>query len=148
MFGRKKRKSKEIECLYVCRSSEWGKAVTCVYLQPVLIKPTPLFLVFLKPHGDASWGNSNPKTDFNRYVERTIVTLHQEHPNWKGLYVVEGVGDHADADYHAPYKIWWGSDVSGVVKHPIDVGHPDVSRRIVFSPRIYGTDVFVCMRAQ
>lgn len=49
-----------------------------------------------EPHGDASWGDSNPKTDFNHYAERTIVQLNQAHPEWTGLYVVEGVGDHAD----------------------------------------------------
>lgn len=70
-----------------------------------------------EPHGDASWGDSNPKTDFNHYAERTIVRLHQEHPGWTGLFVVEGVGDHADADYHAPYKIWWGSDGESVSVH-------------------------------
>jgi len=66
------------------------------------------FAIDLKnePHGDSSWGNSNPRTDFNKYAERTIVRLHQEHPSWTGLFVVEGVGDHADADYHSPYKSW------------------------------------------
>lgn len=60
-----------------------------------------------EPHGDSSWGDSSPRTDFNHYAERAILQLHQDHPEWTGLYVVEGVGDHADATYKSPWKQWW-----------------------------------------
>lgn len=63
-----------------------------------------------EPHGDASWGDQSPATDFNKYAERTMVMLNREHPDFKGLYVVNGVSDHVDVDqsFKSPWKHWWG----------------------------------------
>ena len=55
---------------------------------------------------------------------------------------MEGVGDHADAAYHSPWKEWWGADLQGTFRHPIDVRDTDLNKRIVYSPRIYGPDVY------
>ena len=44
-------------------------------------------------HDHASWGKGDPMTDFNRYVERFILFVHERVPSYRGLFFVEGVGD-------------------------------------------------------
>ncbi len=36
----------------------------------------------------------------------------------------------------------WGENVEGVFKFPINTGATDLNKRIVYSPRIYGPDVY------
>jgi hypothetical protein len=36
-----------------------------------------------EPHGIASWGESNPATDFNKFAERCINRMHAKYPDWK-----------------------------------------------------------------
>jgi hypothetical protein len=44
-------------------------------------------------HDHASWGKGDPMTDFNRYVERFILFVHERVPSYRGLFFVEGVSD-------------------------------------------------------
>jgi hypothetical protein len=58
--------------------------------------------VLNEPHGVASWGGHNPTTDYNRYCERAISRLSARFPDWKGLWLVEGVQYNAESERGRP----------------------------------------------
>ena len=79
-----------------------------------------------EPHGIATWGNSNPGTDWNHFVESAIPKFEERYPNNTWLYLVEGIG--------------WGKDLSQVQYFPINI--PDsVKGRLVYSAHSYGKSV-------
>ncbi len=66
-----------------------------------------------------------------------ITRLGRAHADWQGLFFVEGVSD------HHPHAAFWGSNLHGVHRAPIDLRHvsEDLDRRVVYSPHTYGPSV-------
>lgn len=95
-----------------------------------------------EPHGIATWGVSAPQTDYNKFYERAIAHIHTQFPNWKGLYMVEGVQYNKETDKVTDYPFWWGGNFGGAIQHPIYVPVPEVMNRVVYSPHVYGPDVY------
>lgn len=92
-----------------------------------------------EPHGAARWETGDRGIDWNRAAEDMIMKLMQTHPEYAGLFFVEGVSnDH-------PYICFWGSNLEGVARKPLDVRgngkFPNGNKRIVYSPHTYGPSV-------
>jgi|EP00624_Nannochloropsis_granulata_P004332 endoglucanase len=81
-----------------------------------------------EPHGPATWGNSNRATDWNKAAEELSKALFDRFPQWHGLTFVGGIE--------------WGNSIQGMRNFPIDLGRPDWTRRVVYSPHVYGPDVY------
>lgn len=81
-----------------------------------------------EPHDQATWGNSNRATDWNKAAEELSKALFGRFPQWHGLAFVEGIE--------------WGASIQGMRDFPIDLGRPDWTRRVVYSPHVYGPDVY------
>ena len=92
-----------------------------------------LFAVDLKnePHGRAVWGGSDPKFDWASAAERIGNAILSENPDL--LVVVEGV------EKFNGEGGWWGGNLMGVASRPLKLQVPD---RLVYSPHVYGPDVF------
>lgn len=71
-----------------------------------------------------------------------FTSLSVRHPQFKGLYLVEGVQYNADADPQSPWPQWWGGNMHGAKKHPIKLASADADSRLVYSPHIYGPSVY------
>ncbi|GAB5033405.1 cellulase 2 [Nannochloropsis oceanica] len=92
-------------------------------------------------HDHASWGTGNPMTDFNSYVERFMLFINERVPEYRGLFFVEGVFLNGDGRDPGPYPYWWGGNLMGADKHPIDTKIAALNDRVVYAPHIYGPDV-------
>ena len=94
------------------------------------------------PHGRASWGNSNPTYDWNKAAEQLANHLIQAHPDFKGLFFVEGISEagNVDADNKSCYASWYGGNLQGVQKHPLCL-QGDGNERVVYAPRVFGPSV-------
>lgn len=79
-----------------------------------------------EPHGQATWGNGNPSTDWNHFAEYAIDQIIKRYPSKKWLFLVEGIG--------------WGKDLTGVRNNPVFLpkGHQE---RLVYSAHSYGKSV-------
>lgn len=84
-----------------------------------------------EPHGSASWGTSNPSTDWNKAAERCANAIHAVNPDV--LIVVEGIGDHSDGSTY-----WWGGNLRGARTHPVNITD---NSKLVYSPHEYGPEV-------
>jgi endoglucanase len=96
---------------------------------------TTVFAADLKnePHGIASWGSGDPKTDWAAAAERIGNALLDVNP--KLLIFVEGVDRTKDPNRTS----WWGGSLDQVERRPIKLKIPN---RLVYSPHVYGPDVF------
>jgi endoglucanase len=84
-----------------------------------------------EPHGRATWGDGNPKTDWRLAAERGGNAILAVSPNW--LIFVEGIETyHGDA-------YWWGGNLEGAGQYPVRLSVPG---RLVYSPHDYGPSVF------
>jgi len=92
-----------------------------------------------EPHGIASWGHGHPKTDWNAFATKSIQTLATRVPDFHGVFFVEGI---ERPRWNSPHAYWWGGNLEGVRKYPISTGSEDLDRRVVYSPHIYGPEVF------
>ena len=54
-----------------------------------------------EPHGIATWGKGNPKTDWNVFAQHAIATLANRVPEFQGVFFVEGVEKSPDQKYVA-----------------------------------------------
>ncbi|NDE14252.1 hypothetical protein EBZ80_04905 [bacterium] len=79
-----------------------------------------------EPHGSATWGDTNPSTDWNHFAEFAIEKIDARYPDSRWLYLVEGIG--------------WGKDLSGARAFPIQTPER-VHGRLVYSPHTYGKSV-------
>jgi endoglucanase len=79
-----------------------------------------------EPHGLATWGDSNPSTDWNKFVEYVIPKISNRYPNSTWLFLVEGIG--------------WGKDLSNVRNFPIQLSQ-NISSRLSYSAHTYGKSV-------
>lgn len=104
-----------------------------------------LFALDLKnePHGPATWGAGNAKTDWNTAAEELANHIYDKHPSFKGLVFIEGT-QLASAKHHKLDKNnkWWGGDLEGVREFPIDLGSEERNKKVVYSPHVYGPDAF------
>jgi endoglucanase len=87
-----------------------------------------------EPHGAASWGTDDPKTDFRLAAERCGDAIHAIAPHW--LIVVEGVEKNVPGQELPGH--WWGGNLEGVRRAPVRL---KVENRVVYSPHEYGPGV-------
>jgi endoglucanase len=84
-----------------------------------------------EPHGAATWGDGNPKTDWRLAAERAGDAVLAANPNW--LIIVEGIEQyHGDA-------YWWGGNLEGAKQYPVRLSEPD---KLVYSAHDYGPEVW------
>lgn len=86
-----------------------------------------------EPHGQASWGTNNVKTDWRLAAEKAGNAILKINPNW--LIIVEGV--ETNVKDH-PGNYWWGGNLSGIKEHPVRL---DIPNQLVYSPHDYGPGV-------
>ena len=84
-----------------------------------------------EPHGPATWGDGNLKTDWRLAAERCGNAILAVQPNW--LIFVEGVSSYRNDNY------WWGGNLAGAGAAPVRLNVP---QRLVYSPHDYGPGVF------
>ncbi len=84
-----------------------------------------------EPHGPATWGSGDPRTDWRLAAERAGNAILAVNPDW--LIIVEGVERTDDQWY------WWGGNLSAARTAPVRLVRPD---RLVYSPHDYGPGVY------
>jgi endoglucanase len=84
-----------------------------------------------EPHGPATWGDGNPRTDWRLAAERAGNAILAANPDW--LIVVEGV-ERLGNDWY-----WWGGNLSGARAAPVRLNVPG---KLVYSPHDYGPGVY------
>jgi endoglucanase len=84
-----------------------------------------------EPHGEATWGDGNPKTDWKAAAERAGNAVLAANPNW--LIFVEGVESHKGDGY------WWGGNLRGARENPVQL--TDRSK-LVYSAHDYSPKVW------
>ena len=84
-----------------------------------------------EPHGAATWGDGNLRTDWQLAAERAGNAILSANPNW--LIVVEGIERFGNDRY------WWGGNLEGARDHPVRLSRQD---KLVYSTHDYGPDVY------
>jgi endoglucanase len=84
-----------------------------------------------EPRGQATWGDGNPKTDWQMAAEKAGDAIHSVNPKW--LIFVEGVDKFKNDSY------WWGGELRGVKQHPVKLKEP---HKVVYSAHEYGPGVY------
>ncbi|CAM9409563.1 unnamed protein product [Phaeothamnion confervicola] len=99
--------------------------------------------LFNEPHGAASWGLGRKKTDWGLAATRIINAVHKAHPDYSGLFFVEGIWHNAPSVYTKPNQFdhWWGGNLDGLYDHPIKLSGALV-KKLVYAPHVYGPDVY------
>lgn len=88
-----------------------------------------------EPHGKATWGSGDRKTDWRLAAERAGNAILRTNPNW--LIVVEGIENGLpDAVLK---KHWMGGNLEGVRRFPVRLSR---SGKLVYSIHEYGPGVF------
>jgi endoglucanase len=88
-----------------------------------------------EPHGKASWGTGDRKTDWRLAAERAGNAVLNVNPNW--LIVVEGVEENVPGQ--TLKKHWMGGNLEGVKRWPVRLDRPN---KLVYSPHEYGPEVY------
>jgi endoglucanase len=83
-----------------------------------------------EPHGAASWGDGDPRTDWRLAAERAGNAILAANPDW--LIIVEGVERAESGAY------WWGGNLSSARLAPVRLTRPE---RLVYSAHDYGPSV-------
>lgn len=84
-----------------------------------------------EPHGKATWGSGDRRTDWRLAAERAGNAILEVNPDW--LIIVEGVEAY-DGVWH-----WWGSNLMGARAHPVRLARAD---KLVYSAHDYGPGVY------
>ena len=84
-----------------------------------------------EPHGPASWGDGNAKTDWRLAAERAGNAILAANPDW--LIVVEGIERQGSDSY------WWGGNLAGARSAPVRLSDPE---KLVYSAHDYGPQVY------
>jgi endoglucanase len=82
-----------------------------------------------EPHGAATWGDDNPRTDWRLAAERAGNAILATNPDW--LIIVEGVQRVGSDTY------WWGGNLSAAESAPVRLSNP---QRLVYSAHDYGPE--------
>jgi endoglucanase len=85
-----------------------------------------------EPHGPATWGDGNPRTDWCLAAERAGNAILAVNPRW--LIIVQGI-----ETYHGDYY-WWGGNLEGAGSYPVRLSHPD---KLVYSVHDYGPEIYM-----
>ncbi len=84
-----------------------------------------------EPHGSATWGSGDQKTDWRLAAERCGNQILEVNPNW--LIIVEGVEKVGEKSY------WWGSNLASAGHAPVRLKVPG---RLVYSVHEYPESVY------
>ena len=84
-----------------------------------------------EPHDEATWGNSNPSTDWNKAAERCGNAILKANPNV--IIFVEGI-ENVDGKFY-----WWGGNLAAAGRYPVILDNPE---KLVYSFHEYGPSVF------
>ena len=84
-----------------------------------------------EPHGAATWGDGNARTDWRIAAERAGNAILGVNPDW--LIVVEGI-ERVGTD-----ASWWGGNLAAAREHPVRLARPD---KLVYSAHDYGPGVY------
>ena len=84
-----------------------------------------------EPHGAASWGDGNARTDWRMAAERAGNAILAVNPDW--LIVVEGI-ERVGTDAY-----WWGGNLAAARDHPVRLARRD---KLVYSAHDYGPDLY------
>jgi endoglucanase len=84
-----------------------------------------------EPHGPATWGTGDPKTDWRLAAERAGNAILNVNPDW--LIIVQGI-----EQYHGDWY-WWGGNLEGAGQYPVRLSEPD---KLVYSTHDYGPEVY------
>ncbi|KAG5180347.1 glycoside hydrolase superfamily [Tribonema minus] len=104
-----------------------------------------------EPQGECTWGTGNKLTDWNLAAERIVKGIVAKVPTYSKLIFVEGTASDFQAQQPpansvAPadmaYYKFAGQNLDGVKTNPIDFGDPALNKLLVYSPHVYGPDVF------
>jgi endoglucanase len=88
-----------------------------------------------EPHGKATWGTGDRKTDWRLAAERAGNAVLNINPNW--LIFVEGIEENVPGQKLS--KHWMGGNLEGVKKWPIRLDRP---QQLVYAPHEYGPALF------
>jgi endoglucanase len=86
--------------------------------------------LFNEPHGNATWGDGNPATDWRLAAENAGNAILAANPNW--LIFVEGIQS-TSVGFD-----WWGGNLGAAGQYPVVLNTPG---RVVYSPHDYTPDV-------
>jgi len=84
-----------------------------------------------EPHGPATWGDDNPRTDWRLAAERAGNAILAANPDW--LILVQGIEKYNGDNY------WWGGNLGGAAQFPVRLSAAD---KLVYSPHDYGPGVY------
>ena len=84
-----------------------------------------------EPHGAATWGTNDPKTDWRLAAERAGNAILKVNPDW--LIIVQGIEQY-QGDWY-----WWGGNLEGAAQYPVRLSRPD---KLVYSTHDYGPEVY------
>jgi endoglucanase len=84
-----------------------------------------------EPHGQATWGDGNPATDWRLAAERAGDAILAVNPHW--LIIVEGIENYQGNFY------WWGGNLEGAGKYPVQLSVPN---QLVYSAHDYGPELW------
>ncbi|WP_432837037.1 glycoside hydrolase family 5 protein [Dactylosporangium sp. CA-092794] len=84
-----------------------------------------------EPHGEATWGDGNAKTDWQLAAQKAGDAVLKANPNW--LIIVEGIEKYRNDGY------WWGGNLEGAKDHPVKLSD---SSKLVYSAHDYSPKVW------
>lgn len=87
-----------------------------------------------EPHGQATWGTGNATTDWDLAAAAAASAVIAANPDI--LIFVEGIGENPICSSSTQH--WWGGNLEPWLCAPLDIP----SNKLVFSPHVYGPDVF------
>ncbi|GAA3267859.1 MULTISPECIES: glycoside hydrolase family 5 protein [Dactylosporangium] len=84
-----------------------------------------------EPHGEATWGDGNARTDWQAAAQRAGDAVLKANPDW--LIVVEGIESYKGNGY------WWGGNLQGAKDHPVKLSDQS---KLVYSAHDYSPKVW------
>ena len=63
-------------------------------------------------------------------------------PDFKGIVFVQGV-ENPTGTWLTSTGRWWGGDLGGVHKNPIDLQNENFNKRVAYAPHIYGPSIYM-----
>ncbi len=84
-----------------------------------------------EPHGEATWGTGDLKTDWRLAAERGGDAILAQEPHW--LILVEGIDNYQNS------FTWWGGDLAAAAKYPVQLSVPN---QLVYSAHDYGPELW------
>jgi endoglucanase len=85
-----------------------------------------------EPHGPATWGDGNRRTDWRLAAERAGNAILAVNPDWR--IIVQGI-EQVGTDYY-----WWGGNLEGALAFPVRLSQP---HRLVYEAHDYGPEIYM-----